>query len=50
MTVRIQTETFDAGAEINALRGARTDVGAIVSFIGTVRDLHEGTAVSTLTL
>lgn len=50
MAVRIQTEAFDSGAEINALRGDRTDVGAIVSFIGTVRDLHEGTAVSTLTL
>ena len=50
MAVRIQTEAFDAGAEINVLRGVRTDVGAIVSFIGTVRDLHEGTAVSTLTL
>jgi len=50
MAVRIQTEAFDAGAEIDVLRGARTDVGAIVSFIGTVRDLHEGAAVSTLTL
>lgn len=50
MTVRIQTGAFDAGAEIAALRGARTDVGAIVSFIGTVRDLHEGTAINTLTL
>jgi len=50
MSVRVQTEAFDAGAEINALRGARTDVGAVVSFIGTVRDLHEGTVVNTLTL
>lgn len=50
MAVRIQTEAFDAGAEINALRGARTDVGAIVSFIGSVRDLHEGAAVNALTL
>jgi molybdopterin synthase catalytic subunit len=34
MTVRVQTEDFDAGFEINQLRKARKDVGAVVSFVG----------------
>lgn len=50
MTVRVQTEDFDAGAEISRLRKARRDVGAVVSFIGQVRDINEGDAVSQLTL
>ena len=36
--IRIQTQDFDVGAEIAALRSGRTDVGAVVSFTGTVRD------------
>ena len=36
--IRVQAEDFDIGAEIAALKGARTDIGAIVSFTGTVRD------------
>ena len=50
MTVRIQIEDFDAGDEINQLRMARRDVGAVVSFIGQVRDVNEGDTVSKLTL
>lgn len=50
MTVRVQTEDFDAGFEINQLRSARKDVGAVVSFIGQVRDVNEGDEVSRLTL
>lgn len=50
MTVRVQTEDFDAGDEINQLRMARRDVGAVVSFIGQVRDVNEGDEVSQLTL
>ena len=50
MAVRVQTEDFDAGFEINRLRHARKDTGAIVSFIGQVRDLNEGDTVSQLTL
>lgn len=50
MTVRVQTEDFDVGYEINQLRMARRDVGAVVSFIGQVRDINEGDAVSQLTL
>lgn len=50
MTVRVQTQDFDAGVEISLLRNARKDTGAIVSFIGQVRDVNEGDAVSQLTL
>ena len=36
--IRVQTEDFDIGAEIAGLKAGRTDIGAIVSFTGTVRD------------
>jgi molybdopterin synthase catalytic subunit len=45
--IRVQTEDFDIGAEIAALRKGRTDVGAIASFVGTVRD-SGGIAAMTL--
>ncbi len=38
MTVRVQREDFDLGAELTALRAGRTDIGALVSFSGLVRD------------
>jgi len=50
MTVRIQIEDFDVGVEIANLRLARKDTGAVVSFVGQVRDLNEGDQVSQLTL
>ena len=36
--IRVQQEDFDIAAEIAALTGARTDIGAVVTFTGTVRD------------
>lgn len=36
--VRIQSASFDTGAEINTFRAARTDVGALCAFSGYVRD------------
>ncbi|MCE9633869.1 MAG: molybdopterin synthase catalytic subunit MoaE [Methylophilales bacterium] len=50
MTVCIQTQDFDAGAEISALRLARSDIGAVTSFIGQMRDMNDGSVVSTMTL
>ena len=50
MTVRVQTQDFDSGLEISLLRKARRDIGAVVSFIGQVRDLNAGDTVSQLTL
>src|SRR5260370_34758106 len=37
-TIRVQREDFDAGAEADAPARGRTDVGAVVSFIGYCRD------------
>ena len=48
--IRVQTENFDIGAEIERLRAGRTDIGAIVSFTGTVRDTAKGEAISLMTL
>ena len=50
MPVRVQTEDFDIAREIERLRGGSTQVGAVASFIGLVRDVNEATAVRTLTL
>jgi len=36
-TVRVQIEDFDVGAEDERLQGASPEVGAVVSFVGTVR-------------
>ncbi len=48
--VTIQTEDFDVAAEIAALRGQDTGVGAVCSFIGTVRDRNDGSAVRAMEL
>jgi molybdopterin synthase catalytic subunit len=48
--VRVQEAPFDAGREIAALTEGRRDVGAVATFVGLVRDLNEGSAVSRMTL
>lgn len=50
MTVRIQAEPFDVGAEIARLRHGRVDVGAVVSFTGICRGDDDGREVRALTL
>jgi molybdopterin synthase catalytic subunit len=50
MNVRIQTEDFDVGAEVAAMRKADPGVGAIASFVGVVRDMNEGDPVAEMTL
>jgi molybdopterin synthase catalytic subunit len=50
MPVRVQTADFDAGAEIARLRAGDPRVGAVASFIGTVRDLNDDAEVARLTL
>ena len=48
--IRIQTEPFDLAAEQSALWRGNPRVGALVTFVGLMRDLHEGVAVSRMTL
>ena len=50
MTVRIQPEDFDVGAEVAAMRKDNPAIGAIASFVGVVRDINEGDRVSRMTL
>ena len=48
--VRVQHEDFDFGNEVAALRAGKPGIGALAAFIGVVRDLNDGTSISTLTL
>ncbi len=50
MPVRIQEPDFDVSAEIAALRKGDSQVGAVVTFLGTVRDMNEGSAVKEMAL
>ncbi|MCL4745744.1 MAG: molybdopterin synthase catalytic subunit MoaE [Burkholderiaceae bacterium] len=50
MPVRVQTADFDVGAEIAALRMNDPRVGAVAVFVGTVRDVSDGSGVSSMTL
>ena len=50
MVVRVQTEDFDLSTEVAALRARRPNVGAVACFVGTVRDVNQGSGVSTMTL
>ena len=48
--IRVQQAPFDAGEEQRALLAGRTDIGAVVSFTGLVRDFNERPEVAALTL
>lgn len=50
MSVRVQPQDFDIGAEIATLRKGNAKIGAIACFIGLVRDINEGDQVATMTL
>jgi len=49
-TVRVQVGDFDVGAELAALRAGDRGAGALAAFVGLVRDLGHGEAVSAMTL
>jgi molybdopterin synthase catalytic subunit len=49
-TIRLQAEDFDAAAEASTLTRGRTDIGAVVTFVGICRDHEGGRGVSALTL
>jgi len=48
--VRVQAEDFDLGAELARLRAGQAGLGAVVSFVGTVRDMNDGSQVSEMEL
>lgn len=50
MTVRVQSEDFDIGQELTKVRLANPSIGALVSFVGQVRDVNDGNVISALTL
>lgn len=50
MKIAVQEQAFDLGAEVDAMRARRTDIGAVASFVGCVRDLNEGAGVTAMTL
>ncbi len=48
--IRIQEADFDLTTELTNLRKGDLQVGAVVSFLGTVRDMNEGSQVKGMTL
>ena len=48
--VSIQTQDFDLGVEVEQLRKNDTRVGAVCSFIGTVRDRNDGLSIKSMEL
>lgn len=50
MRVQVQQADFDLSTEIAAMRHARPDLGAVVAFVGLVRDINGGARVSEMTL
>ncbi|MCG5073830.1 molybdenum cofactor biosynthesis protein MoaE [Paraburkholderia tagetis] len=50
MPVRVQTEDFDLTTEVAQLRANNPAIGAVACFVGTVRDLNDGSAVAGMEL
>ena len=50
MPVRIQIQDFDLSQEIKQLRAGDARVGAVATFVGTVRDRNDGSEVAAMTL
>ena len=50
VTIRVQQQDFDMNEELERLRAGRHDIGAVVSFLGTVRDIHNGETVLSMEL
>ncbi len=48
--ISIQTEAFDAAGEEQKLRRGNPRIGAVVSFLGLMRDINDGDQVHTMTL
>jgi molybdopterin synthase catalytic subunit len=50
MAVRVQAQDFDLAVEVAALRANQPAVGAVVTFVGTVRDMNDGAKVAAMEL
>lgn len=50
MTIRVQTVDFDLSAELAQLRQGNPGIGAVVSFVGLVRDINDGQNISAMEL
>lgn len=50
MAVRVQSEDFDIAAEIRTMTAGDTDIGAVVTFTGTVRGEAKGRPIQSMTL
>lgn len=50
MTITVQTACFDPGQLLNQLHADHLGVGAVVSFVGYVRDFNDGQAVAGMLL
>jgi molybdopterin synthase catalytic subunit len=50
MSVAVQQAMFDVASEIGNLRAGRTDIGAIVTFTGTVRGDAKGRRITSMEL
>ena len=48
--IRVQAEPFDPSTELDGLWRGRPQVGALVSFLGLMRDMNQGEAVTSMTL
>ena len=50
VTIRVQAEPFDIGAELSVLTAGRADIGGVGCFVGTVRDRAGGRRITAMTL
>ncbi len=50
MSVRVQTQDFDLSAELATMRAGRSDIGALVTFTGLVRDMAKSGPVTEMEL
>ncbi len=50
LSVSIQTEDFDVSHELTQLRANDARIGAVCSFVGTVRERNEGSDISSMEL
>jgi molybdopterin synthase catalytic subunit len=48
--IRIQEQDFDLSTEVKSLRENDARVGAVVTFVGAVRDMNDGSEVKGMTL